>query len=274
MLQARLKDWPNWGLDAEPRLVRTFSNGRNHQTALIESASKQYVLKIFDGPGQFATSAQQWAGKLGLSPAIIYADKELTIMDFISDLGHGERSIASLAKSLSSLHSAPAPDWPRFNLLDFCDQYLMVADSRIQQWHTELLPGLQIFLDDSTAWCPCHNDLVQENCLYDGKQVQLIDWEYAMLNNPWFDIGAVTVYFDLDPQQTTKFLNDYVSGWQHKVDQAIYYAAQLAVLWCDLLWHIEKYSSDYIDQQQTRFKRLRSIAAKLSIELPKLHSLD
>lgn len=268
MLQARLKDWQTWGLEAEPRLVRTFTAGKNHQTALIESAAKQYVLKIFNGPSEIAIQAQQWAGQLGLSPAIIYAEEQLAIMALVHDSGESEQSISSVAKSLCVLHNAPEPQWPRFNLLSFCDQYLANAATHIQQWHTELLPGLQLFVADTTSWCACHNDLVRENCLFDGKQIQLIDWEFAMLNNPWFDLAAVIFYFELDQQQTKQFLSSYREGWELKVDEAIVQAAKLAVLWCDLLWHVNKYGSEYTSQNSARFEQLRSIAATLSIRLP------
>lgn len=36
---------------------------------------------------------------------------------------------------------------------------------------------------------PCHNDLLPANLIDDGQRVRLIDWEYAAMGDPWFDLG-------------------------------------------------------------------------------------
>jgi len=36
---------------------------------------------------------------------------------------------------------------------------------------------------------PCHNDLLPANLIDDGERVRLIDWEYAAMGDPWFDLG-------------------------------------------------------------------------------------
>lgn len=268
MLSKRLKEWASWGLSAEPRLVQTFTCGQNHQTALIESAGEQYVLKLFTHAFDHAINAQTWAAQQQLSPAVIYAKDNLALLEYIDGQSYKESHLTALAHTLNALHSAPPLDLNNFNLLAFCEQYLLAADRKMHQWHTALLPGLNVFISDPTPWCTCHNDLVQDNCLFQNDRTWFIDWEYAMHHNPWFDLAAVVVYFELNEQQTRSFLASYKTGWEEKFEQPIFHASQLAVLWADLLWNINKTGLDYREQYPHRFAKLESLAKVLSITLP------
>src|SRR5690606_2746336 len=40
-----------------------------------------------------------------------------------------------------------------------------------------------------TSLRPCHNDLLPANLVDDGERMRLIDWEYAAMGDPWFDLG-------------------------------------------------------------------------------------
>jgi thiamine kinase-like enzyme len=50
---------------------------------------------------------------------------------------------------------------------------------------------------------PCHNDLLTANFVRDGGRVCIVDWEYAGMNDRYFDLGnlAVNNGFDVDDQR-------------------------------------------------------------------------
>jgi thiamine kinase-like enzyme len=50
---------------------------------------------------------------------------------------------------------------------------------------------------------PCHNDLNTANWIADGDRLWLLDWEYAGMNERFFDLGALTVNneFDADTEE-------------------------------------------------------------------------
>lgn len=54
----------------------------------------------------------------------------------------------------------------------------------------------------------CHNDLNPQNILW-SKNVKLIDWEYAGINDRYFDLASVCVEFHLDTQMQDYFLDVY-----------------------------------------------------------------
>ena len=57
----------------------------------------------------------------------------------------------------------------------------------------------------------CHNDLVAENMLETALGgLVLIDWEYAGIGDPWFDLAIVVRHHDLDARLARGFLDAYL----------------------------------------------------------------
>jgi thiamine kinase-like enzyme len=40
---------------------------------------------------------------------------------------------------------------------------------------------------------PCHNDLLSANFLDDGERIRIVDWEYAGMGDPFFDLANLSV---------------------------------------------------------------------------------
>jgi thiamine kinase-like enzyme len=40
---------------------------------------------------------------------------------------------------------------------------------------------------------PCHNDLLNANFIDDGERIRIVDWEYAGMGDPFFDLGNFSV---------------------------------------------------------------------------------
>lgn len=45
---------------------------------------------------------------------------------------------------------------------------------------------------------PCHNDLLLANVIDDGRELRILDWEYAAMGDPWFDLGNFAANQELD----------------------------------------------------------------------------
>ena len=59
------------------------------------------------------------------------------------------------------------------------------------------------------AMRPCHNDLLNANFIDDGKRIRIVDWEYAGMGDPFFDLGNFSINHDLTPDQDEVFLAAY-----------------------------------------------------------------
>lgn len=260
MLDSALDQWRELGLMARPKLLNTFTDGKNHHAGLIDVLGDKQVIKVFVHSIDRALQAQRQAAEYGLAPNILARFKNSVLMEFFGD---GPPEVEQIAEALSVLHSRPPASEDGLDLRLLYEQYLHKSDEQLRLKHQTLLPLLEEFVDDSTPWCFCHNDLVIENCVSKHSKAYFIDWEYAAQHNPWFDLAAIILYRRLNRDQSRVFLRTY-AGWDSKVDDRIFLTSQVALLWADLLWHVDKYGLEYQSTHQSRFTQLNDLAHELN----------
>jgi hypothetical protein len=271
-----LNDWRDWPIASRPVVLKKFDDGLNHDTALLGVGSDQYVLKRFLSAPARQIESQLWAASLGISPGIVFAppDHEYMLMQALSGRPIQAETIdnlglQALAKSLSLMHSAkPGPRSQQgFDIRLFCRRYLNESDEIAVRLHNEIKPVLELFYRDPTPWVYCHNDLVTANCFLQGNSGQFIDWEYADLHNPWFDLAAIVYYFNLDDDQSRTLLAAYRNDWKTGIEKPIFLASQIALLWGDMLWHLDNFGYAYWTELSEKKRNLRQLMQRLTLLL-------
>ena len=56
---------------------------------------------------------------------------------------------------------------------------------------------------------PCHNDLLNANFIDDGSRIRIVDWEYAGMGDPFFDLGNFSINHELEPDADATLLEAY-----------------------------------------------------------------
>jgi thiamine kinase-like enzyme len=56
---------------------------------------------------------------------------------------------------------------------------------------------------------PCHNDLLSANLIDDGERVRIVDWEYAGMGDPFFDLANFSINHDFDPDDDQALVAAY-----------------------------------------------------------------
>ena len=56
---------------------------------------------------------------------------------------------------------------------------------------------------------PCHNDLLNANFIADGVRIRIVDWEYAGMGDPFFDLGNFSVNHELGLDDEAALLAAY-----------------------------------------------------------------
>jgi thiamine kinase-like enzyme len=56
---------------------------------------------------------------------------------------------------------------------------------------------------------PCHNDLLNANFVHDGSRMRIVDWEYAGMGDPSFDLGNFSINHELDADGDAALLAAY-----------------------------------------------------------------
>ncbi len=163
------------------------------------------------------------AAALGFAPAIVHADtsRGVLVTEYLAGRAwtreqlRSPDGLAALATRLAELHAAPVPPGVRrMNVHDVLAHYLEqppAAPGPVSR--EDLSARLRWSLATYRPAPPslCHNDLHHENVLGRAPPV-FVDWEYAAVGDPVFELAAVIGYHDLDAEQREALLAAYGRG--------------------------------------------------------------
>jgi aminoglycoside phosphotransferase (APT) family kinase protein len=206
-----------------PKFVHRLPGGRGCNLVLrVDTDAGCFVLRQrhppLDRPGSAAMTelrCQMAAAAAGLAPRIIQAavDGSWLLMDFIDALPWTDEQLLSdaglerLGLRLAQLHRLPLPRGvPQFDAPQIANGYVEQLAARNERLAEELLP-LSTRVSDlsrsigALALPPVlnHGDLQSGNML--GMEPLLVDWEYAQLVDPTYDIACLMTYYPgLEPR--------------------------------------------------------------------------
>ena len=143
------------------------------------------------------------ASETGVAPRLLHVlpDDNVMVFEFIAgetmtiDRLQAARMPGRIAETLRRLHAGPRflQDFDMFRLVE---TYLATAeqhDVRIPEdyrAHLPIVAGIEAAVRrHARPTVPCHNDLLAENYIDDGRQLWLIDFEYSGNNDPCFELG-------------------------------------------------------------------------------------
>jgi thiamine kinase-like enzyme len=199
--------------------------------------------KVQDEQGTFAVRAGEdatWLGidrrnelqcariaaRLGVAPEIVFAEPPWTVAAFVTGPALGPRAltdharlrrVASLLRTVHDARAAVTGHLRWFSPFLVARTYLELArvhghplpfdgDSlarRVDDLEARLLPFRPAF---------CHNDLMPGNLLEDRDRIWLIDWEYAGIGHPLFDVAGLASNAGLDAPATSALLDAWLEG--------------------------------------------------------------
>jgi thiamine kinase-like enzyme len=68
------------------------------------------------------------------------------------------------------------------------------------------------FLTAPVELRPCHNDLLNANFIDDGARIRIVDWEYAGMGDPYFDLGNFSINHELDSEADAALVAAYLGA--------------------------------------------------------------
>jgi thiamine kinase-like enzyme len=152
------------------------------------------------------------------------------------DLTRVERA----ARTFRQMHRFQQPFAGRFDVFAQIDDYLALLrrnQARIPEGydalHTEADAARRALADDPAPLAPCHNDPLAENFIDTPARMYLVDWEYAGMNDPMWDLGDLSVEAGFGPEQDEALLCAYFEGAPPAAQRG---RMVLAKGLCDLVW--------------------------------------
>ncbi len=283
-LTAALASWPRWSA-TEPSVVSELKGGLTNQSYLIKAGSTLLVLRLNSQKTKqlgldraLEIQVLKRASAAAIAPELIYGDPHRDIL--VTSYLDGQRwlqqhcsdaeKLQQLARLMKVTHGLPCVTGA-LNLQQRADHYWRsirnsdAAGSGATQSARTLQKPMQEFFTRANEQCVqrtlCHNDLLADNLL-SGKNGELIalDWEYAAMGDPYFDLAVVVEGHRMDAAAVHTLLTHYSDA---STSAALQRLALLRTIYCylDLLWNLVQSGAPNQAMVESKVERLQRLTA-------------
>ena len=210
-------------------VIEPLAGGITNQNFLVEDETGRYVARIckelpllgIDRRNEAA--CQETASRLGIAPALIHRDEGLLVSRYVAGQTLTSASLHDLAmirdvgRTLRRLHDGR--DVVTGLVLYFCPfqtirtyaQTAVALKARLPDDAHNLLDDARLLANRIGPFRPvlCHNDLLPANMITSAGRLWLVDWEYAGMGHPIFDLASVSANAGLGDDEEAALLASY-----------------------------------------------------------------
>jgi thiamine kinase-like enzyme len=248
---------PGWDSGVQ---FRGLPGGRTNQNFVARVNGSRYVVRIasthtrelgISRNDEFAI--WQAASDAGIAPKILWRDddRRIVVSEFIEgrhwslDDIRQSHNLTRLATALRVTHALQV-DASAFDVVSLtCAFETRCAPGALppkvnQGWLTRVR-GILRYGGDRPVSKVCHNDLGRANFIDDGTRLWLIDWEYAGIGDPYFDLAFIAHNNRLSSEEESALVQAYAGELQpgdlerlarmkiaHDFFHVFWYASQLS----------------------------------------------
>ncbi len=278
--------WETADLEVEP-----LEGGITNRNYVVTQHGERYVLRVpgkdtellgIDRANEYR--AATLAAEAGVGPPVVafLPDTGCFVARFVNgahipqeDLRLDE-VLGLVTRSLRKLHACP-PIPSSFPVFRIVEGYRDTAASRgvtippaYDEAHVLAERIEAAFLRAPSPLTTCHNDLLNANFLREGDHVWIVDYEYAGMGDPFFDLGNLSVNNGLDDAaqgSLLRYMFDEVRD-RHRARLAL---MRLMSDFREAMWGVVQQALSTLDVDfaayaETHFARLLGNAAALPME--------
>jgi thiamine kinase-like enzyme len=113
---------------------------------------------------------------------------------------------------------------------------------------------------------PCHNDLLNANFILGGDRLWLVDWEYAGMGDPFFDLANFSINHELEDDENEGLLETYFGVSSAEQAEALHLMRFMSdfreAMWGVVQQGISELDFDFRGYAAEHFERLRRTASE------------
>jgi thiamine kinase-like enzyme len=265
--------------DLSEPVITPLSGGITNENFRVDVRGEAFVLRISGGDTHLLGINRQHeyicstiAAELGIGAEVVrFLEGEgVLVTRFIQGAnlspedGARPEIMARIVASIRRCHEGPA--FPgRFSPFEAVRSYHRLATERGVSFPATL-PGalarmaqIEAALGVPPRLRPCHNDLLAQNFIDDGKTIRILDWEYAGMGDIFFDLGNFAANHELGEAQSEELLRAYFAAERAR-DLARLYLMRVSsdlreAFWGFLQAGISKLDMDYLGYAQKHLDR-------------------
>jgi thiamine kinase-like enzyme len=261
--------WPGKHATIEP-----LGGGITNRNFKVQVGGREFVLRVggkdtellgIDRAAEHVAS--RVAAELGLAPEVVaFVEPEGYLVTRYVDGEVGKVDVGWVGEALRRLHDGPALPG-RFDSFRVIEEYRATAHK-----HGVFVPdaygrskGIADEIERRRFGAPirpCHNDLLNANFIGDGLRTWLVDWEYAGMGDPFFDLGNFAVNHELDESGERALLAAYGSNDRRALVLMRFMSDFREAMWGVVQLAISELDFDFAAYAAEHFERLARTAAE------------
>lgn len=260
ILLENLKEIISTHMDIQTDEIQDISpiGGMTNKNYKICIRDKYYVLRIpGNGTEEMISRSDEiknavYANKVGVDAELIYfnEDSGIKISRFIEnaetlspDAAKKQHNMELVSGVLRKLHNSSEVMNNNFDIYEKIEKYEQLAkdaDGKFFDDYEEVKEKV-VYLSEIMSKLdvelrPCHNDTIAENFIKsDNDRIYLIDWEYAGMNDPMWDLAAHCLENSFTEEEEELFLKLYFEG---EVEEKYKKRVLINKIYQDFLWSI------------------------------------
>jgi thiamine kinase-like enzyme len=224
------------------------------------------------------------AAEAGVGPEVVAFEPDLgcIVTRFVAgspipeeELGN-EGVMRSVVSSIRAIHgSRPIrAAFPVFRIVEVFRDIAAARGVRVQDDY-ETAHAVAGRIEEAFAAAPaplttCHNDLLNANFLLEGDHTWIVDYEYAGMGDPFFDLGNLSINNGLDDDAQALLLRTYF-GEVRDVHRARLALMRIVsdlreAMWGVVQQAISTLDFDYVDYATRHFHRLLASADDAQVD--------
>lgn len=209
--------------------ISVLAGGITNVNHLIQDGNSKFVVRCCEDRSYLGIDrrneriCQEAAFQAGVSPEVTHCADGMLVTRYIdaaplnADGLRDEALLARLSATIRRLHDVR--DDLAGEMLYFCPfQTVRTYAATARRLNARLPSDLDAYLDDAKQLARgigpfrptlCHNDLLPANIIDDGARLWLVDWEYAGIGNPLFDLASISSNAQLNEELESVLVKAY-----------------------------------------------------------------
>lgn len=259
--------------------------GLTNRTYKVEADEGSYMVRL---PGEGTEEiinrkdekvSTELACNIGIDAKLYYFDAEtgIKVSEYIensqtmnSQSLKDENNIKKMAEIFKILHTSGVNTNVSFDVINMAETYekfIIKNSGKMYDDYEEIKSYIDNVKNDymsSVVLKPCHNDALCENWILQGDRMYLIDWEYAGMNDPMWDLADVSLEASFTYELDKILLDSYFGRMATKNE---WKAFQINKVLIDYLWSLwGKTRAVYDGEELEQYAKDRWLRMKESVK--------
>jgi thiamine kinase-like enzyme len=272
--------WPGEHAKAEP-----LAGGITNRNYVVKAGGELFVLRIAGQDTHLLgidreaeVEAARAASAAGVGPEVVAAFPDRGILATRYATGkpipeqdlQREDVLRLVTNAIVGIHKCP-PVTSTFPVFRIVREYRDLAASRgvpipaaYEDAHEIARRIEQAFLKSPFPSTTCHNDLLNANFIRDGDHIWVVDYEYAGVGDPFFDLGNLSINngFSAEAQELLLrlYFGEVRDGHRARLGLMRIMSDFREAMWGVVQQGLSTLDFDYVDYADTHFSRMLQTA--------------